>query len=64
MAQQGNFLCAPLRCAPTFGREENLSLFFFPALRLQRALRASDTYRAIFIRPAIAGLELCRFKAG
>jgi hypothetical protein len=25
---------------------------------LQRALRASDTYRAIFIRPAPAGLDL------
>jgi hypothetical protein len=39
------------------GREEDFFVGFFPALSLQRALRASDTYQAIFIRPAAAGLD-------
>jgi hypothetical protein len=53
-----HFVCA-LHCAARGPSAERKDFFvgFFPALSLQRALRASDTYRAIFIRPADAGLD-------
>jgi hypothetical protein len=56
---QKNALAWTLRCAARMPSAERKDFFvyFFPALSLQRTLRASDTYRAIFIRPAVAGLD-------
>jgi hypothetical protein len=47
---------APLRCALACGSEERAAFFAYPGTYSSARKRASETYRAIFSRPAQAGL--------